>query len=410
MTSSRITAVLLWLGAGFMGCGSAGTPPAAATSATAEPTGILVGKLAEGSAYDRLASLPVLYKSAENPYVQELALLTQLQVQYAYGSDASGKYGSAGFPEDSTWGNTEVRRFRLGMKGRLFSKLFFLNLTDLYPDLTPRVYKRTPETYVTWMENDAFNVSAGKTELKFNREQEYSSKEFLPFERTALGNMFYGGELTGAWICGKGIAGGWLYYLGAYSNDREDEWTDFNGGAMSLGKIGYDYTKRTSFDLAEVKAQWLHNTEPGYRDSKEPLASPLYSDCVSVSNQITEGPFGLTAEFLWGDGVQGRADACGLSVMPTYSVTEKLQLISVLELAGGGENGVILPARYEALSPGAGDRKGDAYFAGYAGLNYFVDGHRMKLMSGVKYSHLDGGDGGGDFDGWTWLVGVRTAF
>jgi phosphate-selective porin OprO/OprP len=57
-----------------------------------------------------------------------------------------------------------------------------------------------------------------------------------------------------------------------------------------------------------------------------------------------------------------------------------------------------------------GDKKGDAYFASYAGLNYYIDGHRLKLMSGVKYSHLDGGPGGGDFNGWTWLAGLRMAF
>ena len=39
-----------------------------------------------------------------------------------------------------------------------------------------------------------------------------------------------------------------------------------------------------------------------------------------------------------------------------------------------------------------------------------VDSHNLKLMSGMNYSYLDGGTGGGDFDGWTWLVGVRLAF
>lgn len=380
-------------------------------SNAAEPSGILIGRVAEGSPYERLMSMPVLYQNEANPWVQQLAVVGQLQLQYGYGSEASGKYGSADFPAASTWGDLEVRRFRLGMKARLFKKLFFLNLTDLNADLEPRIYKRTPETYLTWMENDAFNVSAGKSELKFNREQEYSSRDFPAFERTALGNMLYGGELTGAWICGKGIAGGWLYYLGGFSNDRQDEWPDFNGGAMILGKIGYNYTTATSFDLAEVKMQWLHNTEPGYAASGDCAASPLYSDCVSVSNEITNGPLGVTTEFLWGDGVEGRPDVCGLSAMTTWSFTKKLQLVSVLELAGSSdENGVILPNRYEALSPGAGDKRGDEYLASYAGLNYYIDGHRLKLMSGAKYSHLDGGPGGGDFNGWTWLAGARMAF
>ncbi len=52
-------------------------------------------------------------------------------------------------------------------------------------------------------------------------------------------------------------------------------------------------------------------------------------------------------------------------------------------------------------APGTGDRCGDAYFAGYAGLNYYFYGQKLKVMSGVKYAKMAGGPGGGDFDGWT---------
>ena len=166
MKAPRITAALVCSGlaANLM----AGTTLPASDTAS----GILIGRLAEGSPYERLMSVPVLYQNNANPWVQQLAIVGQLQTQYAYGSDATGKFGTADTPEDCAWGNLEVRRMRLGMKARLFNKLFFLNLTELYPDFSPRIYKRTPETYLTWMANDAFNISAGKTELKFNREQE----------------------------------------------------------------------------------------------------------------------------------------------------------------------------------------------------------------------------------------------
>lgn len=405
-TSAAVIAVVL---AGPAIAGESTNP--SPSPAPSEASGILLGKLAGGAAWDRALSVPVLYKDAGNPWIEELALVGQLQTQYGYGSDDSGNWGSSDMPDENTWGDVEVRRFRLGAKGRLFEKLTFLNLMDLYPDLDPRVYKRTPETYATYEVDETLNISAGKTELKFNREQEYSSKEFLPFERTALGNMFYGGELTGAWICGKNIAGGWLYYIGAYSNDRVDEFSHFDGGAMLLGKIGYNYTKQTSWDLAEVKFQWLHNTDPGYAASATCLASPLYANCFSLSNQITEGAFGLTVEALWGDGVNGRPDVGGVMAMPTYSFTEKLQLITTIEAArSSNENGIYLPTRYEALAPDLGDKAGDTYFASYAGLNYYVHSHNLKLMSGVKYSYLDGATGGGGFSGWTWLAGVRMAF
>jgi phosphate-selective porin OprO/OprP len=405
-TSAAVMAVV------FAGPAHAGvTTDPSPSPAPPAASGLLLGKLADGSAWDQALSVPVLYKNPDNRWIEEIALIGQLQTQYAYGSNDSGNFGSGDMPDDLTWGDVEVRRFRLGAKGRLFEKLTFLNLMDLYPDLDPRVYKRTPETYLTYEFSEACNLSAGKTELKFNREQEYSSKEFLPFERTALGNIFYGGELTGAWLCGKNIAGGWLYYLGAYSNDRVDEFTRFQGGAMLLGKIGYNYTKQTSWDLAEVKFQWLHNTDPGFAESTSCLASPLYANSFSFSNQITEGPFGLTVEALWGDGVDGRPDVGGIMAMPTYSFTEKLQLITTIEAArSSNDNGIYLPLRYEALAPDLGDKAGDTYFATYAGLNYYIHSHNLKLMSGVKYSYLDGATGGGDFNGWTFLAGVRIAF
>jgi len=377
----------------------------------AEATGLLAGNIAGDTAWDRAWALPTLYQNPANPLLQDLALTGQIQTQYACGSDSSGNYGTADLADTSTWGNVEVRRFRVGIKAKMFGKLSFLNLTDLNPDFEPRIYKRTPETHFTWAENDGFNLSVGKSELKFDREQEYSSKEFPLFERTALGNMFYGGELTGIWATGKGIAGGWLYHLGVYSNDRRDEWTQFEGGAMILGKFGYNYSEATGFDFSEVKFQLLHNTDPGFVADPGGSASPPYSNSVSLSNEIKNGPFGLTVEALWGDGEDGRPDAFGISAVPFWNVTEKLQWISDFEWAGSSDdNGVFLPSRYEALAPGAGDASGDAYFAGYTGLTYFIRGHNLKLMSGVKYTWMHGGSGGGDFDGWTWLAGVRLAF
>lgn len=372
---------------------------------------VLADKSAGSTAWDRTLAVPTIYRNPENPLLQELAFTGQIQTQYAYGSDDSGKFGTAATPEDAAWGNIEVRRLRAGIKAKLFGKLSFLNLTELYPDLSPRFYKRTPETYFTWTESPAFSLSLGKSELKFDREQEYSSKEFPLFERTALGNMFYGGELTGMWAGGKGIAGGWLYQLGIFSNDRRDEWSEFEGGAMLLAKLGCNYSRLAGLDLAEIKLQFLHNTEPGFTATSGCGSSPLYSNCISLSNELNDGPFGLTTEWLWGDGEAGRPDVVGLSAMPFWNLTDKLQLIGEFEIAAShGDNGVILPSRYEALSPGAGDKSGDRYAAAYAGLTYHIHGHNLKLMSGAKYSHLEGGPGGGDFNGWTWLAGLRAAF
>ncbi len=366
----------------------------------------VVDPLPEGSFWARAAGLPKIYQNNGNPWLQELSVTGQLQVQYAHGSSNCGNFGTGDMPDNVTWGDLEVRRFRLGMKARFLEQFRFFTLLDLEPDLSPRYYKRTAETYFTWAPDDAFWLSFGKTELKFTREQEISSREILTLERSQLVNMFYGGELVGTWISGKGIAGGWFYELGVYDNVRTDEFSYYNGGTMILGKIGCDYTGQTSFDKAVAEFHYLHNSHPGYSTPGNP-SSPLFSDCIALSNEITEGRMFLSTEMYYGAGDLDQGDVWGITVMPTYYLTDKLQCVANFQLAGSNESdGISQPSRYECLAPGGGS--GDAYFAGYAGLDYYFHGHMAKVITGVKYSRMTGGDE--DFRGWTFQTGLRLAF
>ncbi len=392
--------MLFGLGVGIPACCS-GAADGART------TGILTGKLAEGGPPEKLWSVPLLYRNQANPYLQELTFQGQLQLQYAYGSDDAGQYGSGEIPDDYTWGNIDVRRFRLGMKALMFNSLKFHSLVDLYPDFSPELYKGIAEAYLAYSVSEAFTLGIGKAEVKFTREMEISSREILPFERSQLVNLFYCGELSGAWISGKGIAGGWIYELGAYSNDITREFSDFGGGTVVLAKIGYNYTKYSGFDFAQAELHYQHNSEPGYAGPKG--ASPAYSDGIAISNELTEGRFSLTTEAFWGDGSPAAANTGGFTAMPTWLLSEKLQLVTTFQLAGSsGDQGIPLPKRYEQLVPDGKTMNGDTYFAGYAGLNYYFHGHKLKVMSGVKYSSMTGGDE--DFSGWTWLAGFRTCF
>ncbi|WP_265592750.1 hypothetical protein [Verrucomicrobium sp. BvORR034] len=44
------------------------------------------------------------------------------------------------------------------------------------------------------------------------------------------------------------------------------------------------------------------------------------------------------------------------------------------------------------------------------GLSYRFYGDKLKVMSGVEYSDMNGGDEGGSFSGWTWISAVRLSF
>jgi hypothetical protein len=67
--------------------------------------------------------------------------------------------------------------------------------------------------------------------------------------------------------------------------------------------------------------------------------------------------------------------------------------------------------RYESEAPNlTGSGRGDEYHAFYLGTQYFIHGDKLKLLAGAEYATLDGGGNGGDFDGVTWLTGIRFSF
>ena len=71
---------------------------------------------------------------------------------------------------------------------------------------------------------------------------------------------------------------------------------------------------------------------------------------------------------------------------------------------------VSLQRRYEVEAPNlSAGGKGETYQSIYLGVQYFIYGDRLKVLAGAEYSHLSGGTGK-DFEGLTFLTGVRLSF
>jgi phosphate-selective porin OprO/OprP len=402
----------------------------------AEASGVLTGNTYTGdTTYDKLWSLATLYKDDSNPILQEFSLQGRLQVQYADG-DSNGhfdiedfKHGSAANAQ-SVWDDKfEARRARLGFKSKWFQTWKLEGQIDA--DTTDGIddfYRDIYDLYLTYAPSDALNVTVGKMKVKFSREQEISSKEILTFERSLVSNLLEPNELTGVMVNGKGLAEHWLYELGAYGSERSREFANFDQGAIILGKIGYDYAAQSGLDTAVATLQYLHNTEPGYKEKDDGVyfasASPSFTDSIALTNDITQGRFGLTTDILYGFGFSGSAqqagksvainqsDVFGISIIPSYFIADGLQLVGQLQLATSADaNGLSPYGRYEKWAPvvaptKAGKDAGNTYTSAYLGLNYYLYGHKLKLMNGLEYSHL----GGGDYDGYTFLSGLRFSF
>lgn len=390
------------------------------TSAHAEPTGLLYGKLSGDTAFDRAWSAFTLHKDDDNQILQEFNLQGRLQLQSIYGESDGDSFNTSDYKDagndETVWGDDiEARRARFGFKSKWFQTWKFDGLINVDVDGmdntgSDTLYKDIYELFVTYAPSDAFNISTGKTKVRFTREQETSSNNILTLERSLLANTLFPGELTGIWTSGKGIAGGWLYELGIYGNDRQREFSDMDGGEIILAKIGYDYAEKVGFDSAVASIHFMTNSEPNYKPTNTPEyttgTSPNFGRSIAITNDISQGRFGLVSDVMFASGNDSQSDVMGITVIPSYYIASGLQLVGRLQVATCEDaDDLRVPSRYERLVAGD-DERGNTYASAYAGLNYYLYGHKLKLMNGIEYSHL----GGGDYDGYTFMSGLRFSF
>ncbi len=96
--------------------------------------------------------------------------------------------------------------------------------------------------------------------------------------------------------------------------------------------------------------------------------------------------------------------------MPSYYLNPSKTLQAVFRytyLNSDGENGIRF-ARYEnQITSG----RCDEYNEFYAGLNWYLYGHKLKFQTGVQYTTAsDGANDGGDYNGWGVTTGVRVSW
>ena len=358
------------------------------------------------SLYDRIWALPVLYKNDNNPVLQEFALQGRMHIQYATGDSDQGEFSTGDTPDARNWGDFEVRRWRLGFKSKWFNVFKLEGQININPEVNP-FYGNLYDLYLQYSPMDQFSLGVGKTKVKFTKEQEISSKEILTIERSLLSNQLFPGELTGAWVGGKDVFGKWFYEFGVYADDIQREFSEFRDGAVILGKLGYDFSEATGLESAALSLHYMNNTEPSSQYGSRP-----YEHNFSLTSDFSQGRWGFTSDFTYATGDGAVPDVWGVSLIPSVYLFDGLQLVARYQFASAdGNDGLRVQSRYERLAPTLTDGgRGDEYQAGYVGLNYYLYGHKLKLMTGVEYASMNGEADGGDYDGWTWFTGVRMFF
>lgn len=343
-----------------------------------------------GSILDDLWGLPVLYLNEENPILQEFRITGRYQGQYAVVDS-----------DQSDFDDWENRRWRLGAEARLFGKVT-AEATINIDDTLHTFYESLDSALVGIAFSEAFTVKAGKHKPRWSHEWSTSSKSILTFERGLLVNQIKPDKSTGVTASGK--SGNWSYLGGVFSGDLNDEFGNLDGGAFYLLSLGYDFSSVVSLDQLVWRVDYLLN-DPDPADS----AAAPYKHSVATSLELAKGRFHWVNELIYASGMS--PDAYGFSSMPYFNLTEKVQFVMRYQYAHGDDDSLRVQKRYEREVPNLTDGgRGEEYHAVYGGLNYYIHGHGLKLMTGVEWATMDGGGDGGDYDGWTWFGGVRLSF
>jgi len=344
------------------------------------------------STFDRVWGASRLYRDDDADGLNELRVVGRLHLD--------------NFVVHSDFGNESdlvVRRARLGTRARLFENLEAHVETELDLEGGP-LYSRLTDAYLAWRFSDAARLTVGKHSVKFTLDGATSSNELLTIDRSNVANNFW---FTDEYIPGvsvSGRSGAWSYNTGLFSGGRSNsEFGDFEGGHFWLGSLGRDFAGELGVEKALVRADYVYNKPDADSDFTR-----SFQHIGSLVFVLEEDSWGLSGDVVAGDGFLGQSDAFGATVLPWIDLTDRLQLAGRYTFVKSEDpNGVRL-ARYEnAVVSGRGDR----YHEAYAGLNYYIYGHRLKAQTGLTYANMrDRAADGGAYDGWTWTTALRMSW
>lgn len=337
-----------------------------------------------------LWEIPQVYSNENSNFINDLKLVGRYQWQY----------GDVDF-DNGDFSDSETRRFRLGTEAKILGGDWKvkgeINVDD---DFSP-FYKSLEEAYIKYQGSDLFNLTIGRQKPAWSYEWSTSSRKILTFERSLLTNQLAPKKTTGINLSGS--IDNWSYSLGVYNGDIDEEFGDFDeAGEFVIASLGYDYSDSSSFDKAAWRFDILHNND------KNNNAAKAYENSFSLNHSLSINKLALNTDLIHASGYSD--DAYGLILLPTYELSDKLQLVGRYTYANGDNDGLRAQKRYERKVPLSDGGYGDNYQSFYLGLNYYLNDHKLKFMTGIEYSNMDGGTDGGDYDGVTIFSGFRLYF
>ena len=379
---------------------------------------------------EKLNDFGTFYENPESPGLQstKLFLSYQHQVGHIDGTDKTGNAFDDSFEE--------FRRVWIGLTGKFANYWKFKVVSQISNDRNayPNDYRQwghetfraanitfEADQFWEWEGIDSMSFGYGRRTGRMADEWQRSSTMINCLERSSFSNKLWlydreKGNPLAAWV--KWTAGKHSFDTAIFSGTYDDYIGGWEDSTTYYGSWLGDYSKGSSYELLEY---WLSYYKQDGAITEDRLAGGN-EWALSLVNRIGNGPWALHSTIAWGDNgdqatLEREGSFSGVVLMPMYWIKdEKLKIVvRYLYQQADQPEGLKLNSRYIPLSDrrdtsiDLNDGRGDEQQAFYLGLNYYLCGEKLKLISGIQHDELKS-EGETQFRGWTVGTSIRLWF
>jgi phosphate-selective porin OprO/OprP len=268
---------------------------------------------------------------------------------------------------------------------------------------------------------DAMTFGYGRRTGRMADEWQRSSTMINCLERSSFSNQLWlydqeKGNPLATWV--KWTAGKHTFDTAIFSGTYDDYIGGWEDSKVYYGSWLGDFSAGSSYELLEY---WISYYKQEGIASEDRLAGG--NDwSLALVNRFGNGPWSLHSTFAWGNNGDQTTDIRegdfgGIVFMPMYWLkAEKIKLVGrYLYQQADEAEGLKLNSRYIPLSGrrdsvlDVNNGRGDEHQALYLGINYYLCGENLKIVSGVQHDELKS-MGSNQFRGWTVGSSLRVWF
>lgn len=373
------------------------------------------------SPLDSIWSRSVLYDSAANPWVQQVAITGLFDFQASAGKAETD--GSGLIPARNTdLDGTRTRRARLGARIRAFNYTEIEAVGEFAGGDEFRGIERL-KAYTQL--SDTTGITYGKFRPNFGTESRTEESLSPFFSNTAAFDFFAPASSLGVSVhhAGKDFD----YDIGWFSSDFSADLPSVEGDGFLNFSISRTTVEKNGDSLARVKwhADYIHNFDPGgsnpagfdlsgqvSANGAQLVQNPAYRHLFSTGFVIDSARYQVTGDF---NLAKGDTTVWGFSAGGSYWVMPgTLKLVGRYQYAGSDEERAIATTFGNSGSLRFDDSPffaGDEFHSFYLGANLHLYKDSLIIRNGLEYSILNDEVGNSfNTEAFTWRTGASVSF